>query len=218
MRSRSVVPVALLASSLLANVLSAQTAPAPAATPTADQGSDSDVVRLSEFDVSTSRDYGYRATNSIAGTRTDTAIRDVPLNIQVFTKDLSDDLHFNSSVQLEAYSASVVNGGSDARSDNVIQQQYQSFVFRGFLQNWALRDGIREYDPVDMQDIARVEYVKGPAAALYGLAYPGGVQNNITKTADLSKNFTELRLSSGSYGETRATIDSNISATLNEVP
>jgi outer membrane receptor for ferric coprogen and ferric-rhodotorulic acid len=41
------------------------------------------------------------------------------------------------------------------------------------------------------------------------------VQNNITKTADLSKNFTELRLSSGSYGETRATIDSNISATLN---
>ncbi len=211
---KSVVPVALFVSSLLANVLPAQTAPAPAANPPADAGSDSDIVRLSEFDVSTSRDYGYRASNSIAGTRTDTPIRDVPLNIQVFTKDLYDDLHFNSTVQLEAYSASVVNGGADSRSDNIIQQQYQSFVFRGFLQNWSLRDGIREYDPVDTQDIARVEYVKGPAAALYGLAYPGGVQNNITKVADLSKSFTEIRLSSGSFGETRGTIDSNVAATL----
>jgi|GEM_PF-919078 len=214
-RIRGVVPVALLASSLLANVLPAQTAPAPAANTTADQSSDSDIVRLSEFDVSTARDYGYRATNSIAGTRTDTPIRDVPLNIQVFTKDLSDDLHFVNTVQLEAYSASVVNGGSDARSDNIIQQQYQSFVFRGFLQNWSLRDGIREYDPVDTQDIARVEYVKGPAAALYGLAYPGGVQNNITKSADLSKSFTELRVSSGSYGETRGTIDTNVASSIN---
>jgi len=201
----------MAASLMAAQSLSAQ--PAPASGADAAGTPDSDVVRLSEFNVSTNRDYGYRVSNSIAGTRTDTPIRDVPMDIQVFTKDLYDDLHIMNTVEMEYYNASMTAGGVDKHSDNPIQQPYQKFIFRGFLQNWALRDGIREYDPVDTQDIARVEVVKGPAAALYGLAYPGGVQQNITKEADLSKDFTELRLSYGSYSEQRATLDSNVETT-----
>src|SRR3954470_8639643 len=68
----------LLAAYLAVSGLRAQDAAAPAAAST-----DGEVVKLSPFTVSTQRDYGYRASNSIAGTRTDTPIKDIPINIQV---------------------------------------------------------------------------------------------------------------------------------------
>jgi len=175
-----------------------------------------ETLKLSTFTVSTERDYGYRASNSIAGSRTNTAIKDLPVNIQVFTKDLFDDLGIINQVDLEAYNGSLVNGGADRNSDNVIQQAYNSFLFRGFQQNWGLRDGLREYDPVDLQGIARVEVVKGPVAALYGLTYPGGVMQNITKTVDYAQNFTRTSASYDNNGQYRAAVDANYSGKLNE--
>ena len=124
-----------------------------------------DVVKLSPFTVSTERDYGYRASNSISATRTNTPIKDVPVNIQVFGAELYQDLLASSQVDLERYNASLVNGGSDTYSDNAIQQAFNAFLFRGFTQNWGLRDGVREYDPVDTQGLARIEIIKGPVAA-----------------------------------------------------
>lgn len=175
---------------------------------------DEDVVTLSAFTVSTSKDVGYKASNSIAGTRTNTPIKDIPLNIQVFTKDFYEDLLITNQVDLERYNASLINGGGDAHSDNPIQQAYNAFLFRGFVQNWGLRDGIREYDPIDTQGLARVEVIKGPAAAMYGLAYPGGVMNNITKDVDYKTNFTALRFTAQSEGEYRASIDANYAGTV----
>lgn len=169
-----------------------------------------EVVKLSPFTVTTSRDYGYRAANSVAATRTNTPIKDVPLNIQVFTKELFEDLDIRNQVDLERYNASLVNGGSDSASDNVIQQAYNAFLFRGFRQNWGIRDGIREYDPVSTMGLERVEIVKGPAAALYGLAYPGGIMNSITKQVDFSHNFATIRGSVDSEAEWQGTLDANV--------
>src|SRR5690606_37597620 len=151
-----------------------------------------------------------RAVNAIAYTRPRTQSREVPQNIQVFTKELADDLLIKNQVDLEAYNASLVYGAADRFSDNPIQQDYNHFLFRGFRQNWGLRDGIREYDPVDAQGLARVEVVKGPAAALYGLTYPGGVMQNITKSVEWNENFTSLRFSVDNEGGYRGTVDANV--------
>lgn len=177
-------------------------------------GNEEDVVVLSEFSVSTEKDYGYRASNSIAGTRTNTPIKEIPMNIQVFTKELVEDLNIKNQVDLEAYNASLVNGAADRFSDNVIQQAYQQFLFRGFQQNWGLRDGVREYDPIDTHGLARVEVVKGPAAALYGLAYPGGVMQNISKQVEFTRPFADFRLTVGTFGDYRATADINAISTV----
>jgi outer membrane receptor protein involved in Fe transport len=171
---------------------------------------DDEIIKLSTFTVTTDQDQGYRASNSIAGTRSNTRIKDIPLNIQVFTKDLVDDLTVTNQVDLERYNAALVNGASDVRSDNTIQQAYNNFLFRGFIQNWGLRDGIREYDPVDTQGLARVEIVKGPAAPLYGLTYPGGVMNSVTKEVDFKHSFGAIRLTEQSFGEYRAAVDANV--------
>ena len=185
-----------------------------AGTNTASEDADSDVVVLSPFTVSTAQDYGYRATNTISGTRTNTAIRDIPINIQVFTEELAQDLLMKNQVDMEHYNASLVYGAADRFSDNPIQQPYQNFLFRGFQQNWGLRDGIREYDPVDAQGLSRVEVVKGPAAPLYGLAYPGGVMNNVSKMAELGQDFARLRFTMGTQGDWRVTVDANNSGEM----
>jgi outer membrane receptor protein involved in Fe transport len=197
----------LLLSSLLAVSLSAQT-DAPK-TETSDE-----VIELSPFSVQGEKENGYKASNSIGGTRSNTPIKDIALNIQVFTKDLANDLVIADQTQLERYNAALVNGGADAQSDAVIQQAYNAFLFRGFVQNWSIRDGVREYDPVDSIGIQRVEVVKGPAAALYGLSYAGGVMNTITKKVDMTKNFASVYATVTSQGGERATIDANFMGKL----
>jgi outer membrane receptor protein involved in Fe transport len=175
----------------------------------AQQEESSDVVVLDPFMVTAGEEAGYSASNSIAGTRTNTPIREIPLNIQVFTKDLAEDLLMTSQIDMQRYNASLVNGGADVHSSNAIQQAYNGFLFRGFIQNWGLRDGVRSYDPIDAQGLERVEIIKGPAAAMYGVTYPGGVMNSITKQADLFRSFAQVRATVASEGEWRATIDAN---------
>ncbi len=205
-RQRVMLPALAAALLLSANAVSAQ-----ATTGSDSEETDENVITLSTFTVESEKGSGYRATNSIAATRSNTPIKDVPLNIQVFTQDLYEDLLITNQTDLEAYNASLVNGGADHRSSNAIQQAYNNFLFRGFIQNWGIRDGIREYDPIDTQGLARVEVIKGPAAPLYGLAYPGGIMNNITKVVDFTEDFTDIRLTAASYGEMRGTIDANYS-------
>lgn len=190
---------------MLATSLSAQTSTTPKTTLL----NGDDVIELSPFEITTDKDTGYRASNSIAGTRSNTPIKDIALNIQVFTKDLADDLIMADQTALERYNAALTNGGADVQSDNNIQQAYNNFLFRGFVQNWGMRDGIREYDPVDAQGLARVEIVKGPAAALYGLSYAGGVMNSITKRVDMRNNFGNFRLTTSDQGGYRATVEAN---------
>ena len=168
-----------------------------------------EVYVMDPFTITAEQDTGYAASNSIAGTRTNTPIREIPMNIQVFTKDLSDDLMMGSQLEMTRYNSALINGGADVHSSNDIQQAHQQFIFRGFRQNWGLRDGVRTYDPIDSQGLARVEVVKGPAAALYGVTYPGGVINSVTKQVDFFNSFTEIRLTGASEGEWRATIDAN---------
>ena len=77
--------LAALSLALLAPELSAQTPNPPAADApkepaalTADE-----TVQLSPFQVNTEKDKGYRATNSISGSRLDTAIKDIPIAVSI---------------------------------------------------------------------------------------------------------------------------------------
>ncbi|MBN2069362.1 MAG: TonB-dependent receptor [Opitutales bacterium] len=176
------------------------------------QEDNDEVIILDPFVVVEDGNTGYLASNSISGTRSQTPIRDIPLNIQVFTQEFTEDLLITSQVDLERYNASLVNGGDDVHSNNVIQQAYNGFLFRGFVQNWSLRDGVRQYDPVDSQGFSRVEIVKGPVAAMYGVTYPGGVMNTISKTAVLGGNFADVGFTISDHSEWRATLDANVSA------
>ena len=53
------------------------------------------VVELSPFTVNSAADKGYRAENTLAGSRLNTSLRDTPASISVFTREFLDDIGLN---------------------------------------------------------------------------------------------------------------------------
>jgi outer membrane receptor protein involved in Fe transport len=109
---RSARRLRLWFASFLASALPAlaQTVPAPTATTPAD------TVILTPFTVSTDRDNGYAATETLAGTRLRTELRDVAASMSVLTPELLRDLGANSIDEAIAFMPSsdkvVVDGNA----------------------------------------------------------------------------------------------------------
>ena len=81
--------------------LAAQTAP-PAA-PAGPAPTSTEVVELSPFIVNTSRDVGYQAENTLAGSRLNSELRDTAGSVSVFTKEFLDDLAITDVRELVQY-------------------------------------------------------------------------------------------------------------------
>src|SRR4051812_6533484 len=87
-------PAALVA--LLTFACFAAAAPAPAV-------NKEEPIELSPFVVSTQADTGYAATNTLDGSRLNTALRDTPGAISVFTKDFLDDIGATNMEEILRY-------------------------------------------------------------------------------------------------------------------
>lgn len=121
------------------------------------------VFELSPFQVDTSSDVGYLSTNAVSGTSLNTAIRDLPMTIQVinaeFIKDigatdLDEALAFTSGVftsnmesSSDGSSASANRAGGSAErtaSAGARGDRFSNTVeIRGFNVNFQNRDGFR---------------------------------------------------------------------------
>ena len=183
-----------MAACVLAGHLLAQ--PVPSTTTSAD-----DLVILNPFQVETSKDRGYRASNSIGGTRVNTPLKDVPMNIQVVTEEFIRDLGAIDASESLRFQAGVEVGLRDGDRDTQV-------TMRGFSTTWQMREGFRRYDTSDSVNIARQEIVAGPAAVLYGVSQPGGLINYITKRP-VTGSFVELRQLVGSNDFFRTEVDVN---------
>lgn len=140
-------------------------------------------VRVSPFDVSTQLDSGYRASNSVSGSRFDTPIRDLPFAIQAFTESFIKDQKPRDIFDVARYSPGVTYRSNDFNEGNA------NLAIRGFAVGslpggniHILRDGVHGPSIFDFTNISRVEVVKGPASFLYGQVAPGGIVNVITKS------------------------------------
>ncbi|MFO7724688.1 MAG: hypothetical protein R6V45_03980, partial [Oceanipulchritudo sp.] len=76
-----------------------------------DASEDDPVFELSPFEVSTSEDSGYYASNAISGSRINVPIQDMPLTIEVVTSefiqdtgatDLRESLKYSSGILLQS--------------------------------------------------------------------------------------------------------------------
>jgi iron complex outermembrane recepter protein len=163
-------------------------------------------VRVSPFDVSTRLDSGYRASNSVSGSRLDTPIRDLPFAIQVFTESFINDQKPRTIFDVARYSPGVTYRSNDFNEGNA------NLAIRGFAVSSTpgnvqiLRDGFHGPSIFDFTNISRVEVVKGPASFLYGQVAPGGIVNIITKNPQ-SKFAANADTTYGSYGEHRLDAD-----------
>ncbi|MEP7100600.1 MAG: TonB-dependent receptor [Burkholderiales bacterium] len=163
-------------------------------------------VRVSPFDVATGLDRGYRAPNSVSGSRLDTPIRELPFAIQAFTESFIEDQKPVNIHDIARYSPGVTYRSNDFTEGNA------NLAIRGFAvsstpgNTQILRDGFHGPSIFDFTNITRVEVVKGPASFLYGQVAPGGIVNVITKSPQSRFAGTgELRI--GSYGQHRVQAD-----------
>jgi iron complex outermembrane receptor protein len=162
-----------------------------------------ETVLLDPFVVSADADEGYRASNSISGTRLNQKIEDIAQNISIITEDFIKDLQAVDIAEALGYTTSVTR--DDAASES-------SFTLRGFNALRPLRNGVFTSGGVipDMLGISRVEIVKGPASVLYGVASPGGLINYVTKEPDDRKQFVSFKQMVGSWSFARSEADINI--------
>jgi len=202
-----------------------QTTPSPA--PETEEKKD-EVLVLSPFTVTTDKDRGYAATNAISGSRVNSAIKDLPIPMQVITSEFIEDigatdlrkaLSYSSSISLQtqndlenkggvggvqsgAYGPGGVNNPEGVTS-NISGVQLK---IRGFITNNVLRNGFLRGSPSDAINIDRIEVVQGPNALLYGTGNFGGVVDYLTKRP-LYRQQGRASLQYGMYDFKRASLD-----------
>ncbi len=189
------LPAAALLLACVVCTVTAQTA--PAAKPATEEA-----IVLTPFSVSASQDKGYRASNSVSGSRIDTPIKDLPFALQAFTSDFITDLNPHELFDVIRYSPGVTTRNGDFAAGNA-----GNYAIRGFgTGSNPLRNGFAGPPIVDSVNVARIEVVKGPASFLYGQLAPGGLVNIITKRP-LSYKQTTLRQEFGSDNYLRTELD-----------
>lgn len=199
----------LLAASAL-NTLSAQSAPqapAPAPTPGA-------VVELSPFTVNTSRDTGYSAENTLAGSRLNAPLRDTAGSVSVFTRDFLDDLAITNVNELVPYSLNAEMNTNENQAGNgqnpVVNAQSltPTLLIRGAAASLGT-DYFTSIIPTDSYRVGRYEDNRGPNSILFGLGAPGGMINEYSKVANTSRNGATVRYGLGSFDRHRLELDAN---------
>lgn len=204
----------------LAAALLAATTALPVHAQDSEDAGNQPVFELSPFEVETSGDRGYYASNAISGSRINVPIQDMPLTIEVVTSEFIEDTGSTDLRESLRYSAGILlNSQNDAFGsfDNVGNvnnpegatgdKNQSSFKIRGFVVENTLRNGFRRQHATDTVNIDRIEVVRGPSALLYGVGNFGGVVNYLPKTP-LPDARQEINFTIGSDSMRRITVDS----------
>ncbi len=168
-----------------------------------DDAEDEEVFELSPFQVDTSNDSGYRAENTLAGSRLNTNLADVASSVSVFTEAFIEDLGIQSIDELADYTTNMyVNynedrfGGANQTSDresttavNVIQQ----VSIRGVDATKGI-DYFRSITPSDGYRAGRYDESRGPNSILFGLSGAGGIVNTTSIGASTQRDSGRLKI------------------------
>ena len=128
----------------------------------------------------------YLDSHTRLGTKTDADIMEIPLSVQVLTRQLIQDQAARDITDMYRSIA------------GVSEFSYSGVTFRGFRDDGnVFYDGVRG-DPFSgfsvpqLFNVERVEVLKGPAASLYGGGEPGGMINYVSRKPSFEekKNIT----------------------------
>lgn len=155
------------------------------------------VKEIKEVEIFGRKEDNYKNTNIFSGTKTETAIKDIPQSINYVTKELILD-----------QGANTMNDAVKNISGITQYSFYNDFSIRGFRvqgnrNSGNLVNGMRSSTSFWKQqlisNIERVEVLKGPASALFGNASPGGSINRVTKKP-LKERQNSISAHLGSFG------------------
>jgi hypothetical protein len=230
---RTITRFATAASAALSLVALLSTPPARAQAvsprpPTANAADDK-AIELSPFTVSTTKDVGYFAENTLAGSRINTNLADLAASVTVVTKQQMEDtasIDINDIFKYEAntegsssYSPSIVDrntvkdsiSGYSFGNDGTTTTNAQSNRIRGMsapdaaINNFSTNNRI----PLDGYNTQSIEISRGPNSLLFGLGTPAGVVNQSLSQAALNKNTSTVTLRTDQNGSFRTALTLN---------
>lgn len=173
-----------------------------------------ETVELSPFVVSDDKDVGYLASNTLAGSRLNTSLKDTAASITVMTEEFMRDLGTNEITDALVFANNLQVDRDDAGNfgdnpgGNPIPEFYTTYRVRG-LPASVTRNYFKWMLPSDSYNVERLEDSRGPNAVLFGLGSPGGIINVSTKRARFGRQSLNLGLGAGSCGSWRGTLDYN---------
>ncbi|PWK17094.1 iron complex outermembrane receptor protein [Arcicella aurantiaca] len=158
------------------------------------------IGELDEIVVSGFRERTYRNEMSIAAAKSSIPLKDLPQSVSYVTKELIIDR--------QAFRVNDILKNISGVSLNNFENR---FTMRGIAGNSyqfinGLRVSGRSFNSLVVNNLERIEVMKGPASALYGNTEPGGSINNVTKKA-LSVDRKSVNVSIGSFQTLRAYTD-----------
>jgi outer membrane receptor protein involved in Fe transport len=200
--------------------------------PPDDQAPDSDdVVVLSPFEVSTERDQGYYAENTLAGSRLRSNIGDLAASISVVTKQQMTDTASIDMNDVFLYEANTEGTGNftDFNVDTRGALQDRNAGFQGGapslpfgpstsnrVRGLGSADRLRDFYPsnaripFDIYNTDSVEINRGPNSLLFGLGSAAGIVNQSAAKADPSRRFGEVNARIGNNSSWRASFTYNL--------
>jgi len=208
----------LILSSLLAATIGfpllAQIAPTTTTAPTKEEA-----VLLTPFEVTSAKDTGYSATETLSGTRLKTRIEDTGVAETIITPDFMRDLGLTSLDEVFKF---VPNTGTDdpqlgTTAGNSSLFSSVAYTSRGFSVASAQRDFLPTTAPADIYNTERISFTRGPNAILYGLGNPGGISNAVSQRANLNRPSYELDLKLDSNSGFRTSANANFPLLKNQL-
>ncbi|OJV22580.1 MAG: hypothetical protein BGO21_05340 [Dyadobacter sp. 50-39] len=137
---------------------------------------------LQTVEITGRKEKDYTNSNTFAGTKTATPIREVPQSIAYVTKEVMAD---QGAVRMMDIVKNVSGVNQHTFYDDVSIRGFRNQGGVGSSSSTQLFNGLRTFTGFWRQNLInyleRVEVIKGPAAALFGNANPGGTINKVTK-------------------------------------
>ncbi|MEY2878808.1 MAG: hypothetical protein RLZZ15_1188 [Verrucomicrobiota bacterium] len=176
-----------------------------------------EVIQLSPFSVDVTRDVGYHATATTAGSRLNTDLKDVAASLTVLTKEFMDDLGANTladvlsmvagaDTDLTTDVSDMTSGGAGYITNDSNQREGEVRV-RGLGAAATTMNFVQVDSSPDRYNIERAELLRGANSILFGLGNAAGIVNYTTKRARLNRDISEVSLKFDNFGSMRSTLD-----------
>lgn len=203
-----------LALTLSAGSLGAQSTASTPSSSTTRSDVERDTVVLSPFTVSSDKDTGYAAGDSLAASRFKTRLMDSAATISVFTEEFLQDLGATNLAQVLEYGVNSNLDYDQNRPDPTMFYldaglQGTRINNRGLVGS-SLTDFFRSRMPTDSYNTGRFDFASGPNSVLFGVANSAGSINTSTLQAELRGNRYRFQTQAGRWQDYRASTDMNV--------
>ncbi|MGH7946888.1 MAG: hypothetical protein ACREF9_18065, partial [Opitutaceae bacterium] len=162
-----------------------------------------------------STEVGYAATETLAGSRLNTALKDVATQVTVMTPEFLQDLAIRNVDEAMSYSLNGENGGDNlavnlaAGIEATVRPFGGSSRLRGLSPPNRAVDFFDTFIPIDSYNIERITFASGPNSILFGNSNPSGVIDSTVKRAQLGRPKYAVTYQVDERGSHRAAIDLN---------